>query len=127
MKNKNCTPFNYNNETLDVKTQVVKDGQIVDDWKPSKVNGKTQYRDTIIVNYIAEDGKAIPNVLSVELLKAMCEEHGKLQVEEGVAYEKTYQFPKPLEQTLEDETTILTIGAKYAPIRPKFRSKLLFG
>lgn len=127
MKNKNCTPFNYNNETLDVKTQVVKNGQIVDDWKPSVVNGKKQYRNTIIVNYIPEDGKVIPNILSVELLKAMEEEHGKLKVEPGVSYEKTYQFPNPLEQTLEDETTILTIGAKYEPIRPKFRSKLNFG
>lgn len=127
MSNKYCIPFDYKNETKDTKTQTVKDGKIVDVWKPQVVDGKVQYRDTIVVNFVMEEGKTIPNILSVDNVKAMCKEHDKLQVAEGVHYEKTYEFPKPLEQTLEDETTILTIGVKYAPARPRFRSNLSFG
>tara|TARA_R100000231_G_C5321531_1_gene163548 strand:+ start:795 stop:1184 length:390 start_codon:yes stop_codon:yes gene_type:complete len=125
--NKYCIPFNYKNETKDVKSQEVENGKIVDKWKPQLIDGKVQYRDTIVVNFVMEEGKAIPNVLSVDNLKAMCAEHEKLQVVEGMKYEKKYQFPKPLEQTLEDDTTILTIGVKYEPMRPKFRSNLNFG
>lgn len=121
-------PFNYYNETKDVKTQVVKDGKIVDDWQPEIIKGKVQFRETIVINFIMEEGKTIPNVLSVDNLKAMCEEHtGDFWVEEGVKYEKKFQFPKPLEKTLEDDTTLLTIGVKYEPMRPKFRSNLNFG
>ena len=36
------------------------------------IDNKVQYRDTIVVNFIMEEGKAIPNVLSIDNLKAMC-------------------------------------------------------
>ena len=62
MSNKYCIPFNYKNETKDVKSQTVENGKIVDEWKPQLIDGKVQYRDTIVVNFVMEEGKAIPNV-----------------------------------------------------------------
>ena len=49
----NCKPYNYKNETQQSKTQTVENGKIVDKWVNTKVDGKTQYRDTIIINFIA--------------------------------------------------------------------------
>ena len=127
----NCKPYNYKNETQQSKTQTVENGKIVDKWVNTKVDGKTQYRDTIIINFIAEDGKAIPNSLSLDNLKAMSKEHSKLLIAKDdkgnlMPYRKTYQFPEPLEQVDENDVTTVTIGAKYEPIRPTFRSALTF-
>tara|TARA_X000001388_G_C2146785_1_gene90864 strand:- start:42 stop:437 length:396 start_codon:yes stop_codon:yes gene_type:complete len=125
--NKYCDLYNYANEKQQHKDKVIKDNAIVEEWVNTKVNGKQQYRNSIIINFIAEEGKAIPEILSVDMLKAMQSEHDKLIVEENVAYRKSYQFPEPMEQVDEDETTTVTIGAKYTPIRKGFRSSLSFG
>ena len=125
--NKYCDIYNYSNEKQQTKTQVVEKGAIVEKWVNLKENGKQVYRDTILINFISEKGKAIPNVISVDMLKKMCKEHDKLQVAEGLAYRKKFQFAEPMEQVSEDDVTTLTIGVKYEPIRQGFKSKLSFG
>ena len=126
-ESKYCSLYNYANEKQQHKDKVIKNGAIVEEWVNTKVEGKQQYRNSIIINFIAEEGKAIPDVLSIDMLKSMQSEHDKLIVEDNVAYRKSYQFPEPMEQIDEDEVTTVTIGVKYQPIRKGFRSNLSFG
>lgn len=127
-----CEIYNYSNEKQQTKSQVVEKGAIVEKWINLKENGKQVYRDTILINFVSEQGKAIPNVISVDMLKKMLGEHEKLQVardkqKQPLAYRKKFQFAEPMEQVSEDDVTTLTIGVKYEPIRQGFKSKLSFG
>lgn len=110
---------------LDKKTgaPVIKNGQVMMQWENARTpDNKPIYDDSVIlVTFIPEDGKVIPNTLSKAKMSKLinhAKDSGMDFIHQDASYSKTTEF-EPQTELDSDDNTITTITVKY---RPTFKS-----
>ena len=122
-------PFAFKNGKQRIKTQnpkldddgkpIIKNGSVVMNWENKRDNnGKPLYDDgVILVTFVPEDGKVIPNTLSKAKMSKLIK-HAKDSGMDFIYQEGTYSKQREFEPQTEldsDDNTITTITVKYTP------------